>query len=137
MTKGITTVYVDKELVEQAKELNINISNLLNTVLFEQLKKASEDDVEKTLEKFNRAKVMAQEGIDKINEIKVAIKDKQQAEIKLLQEIYGNISEINELNTLNLKDIDFMTSLVDMLRVKYNNRYISMSGIRSYMELRK
>jgi post-segregation antitoxin (ccd killing protein) len=137
MTKGITTVYIEKELVEQAKELNINISNLLNTVLFEQLRKASEDEVENTLEKFQRAKVMAQEGIERINDIKREILEKQQAEKKLLIDIYGNITEVKDLNLLNLKDVDFMTSLVDMLRVKYNNRYISMAGIKDYMELRK
>ena len=135
MTYGHTTINIDKEMMERAKELNINISEQFRKFLAVKVEEAEDKTLQEAKKALEAARDKAVEGIDKINEIYRIREENQKKKLKLLETTYAHITEIKEITPEQMTDTEYMTKLIELLRAKYNNRYISVSGIKEFRML--
>jgi hypothetical protein len=136
MTYGHTTVSIDKDMIQKAKELEINISEVLRTALAVKLDEAENDQLDRAFVDLQNAKRSAEEGISKINEIYKLREENRIKKIKVLEDTYSPITELVDLTPEQMLDVQYMMKLIELLRAKYNNRFISVSGIKEYCMLK-
>lgn len=131
MVKGVTSVSIDPELIQMAKEQNINVSAFLSENLKKQLTENS-SEVDEILSKleFN---------LERLNSFKdrlIILRNKRDSEIKSKFENMNKMPELQNLTDSQLKDFDLLLKIVSIVREKYNIR-IGISDIKNYYKENK
>jgi len=137
MGMGHTTLTVDEDLIEKAKEKGINISKLLREALQKALD-AGKDMTEQCNEAIAILKNARQEcndGILLLEQRLLEVSQDVELRKQKLTDKCKDIPEIQNLPKYYLVDTKKMMALINVLRDKYPNLRISIAEIREYNQL--
>ena len=137
MVKTHTTLNIESELKDKAKELGLNMSELLENALKSKIGSNTNEELKELLNKFQDFDIEVQLAIKRIKDEFKRREDSMSARKDYLEKTYGKMTEIFDITEEQLHDMDFLNKLIDMLRAKYNNRFICGKDIIEYHETNK
>lgn len=131
-----TTLTLDDEMVQKAKEKGINISKFVRESLAKALEVGDIDKINKTLELFDNLQTEMDEARKTIEEHKNALMESLNARKEEVMKKCKDVPELHNLSPSFLKDTKQMMGLVDIIRAKYPESRISIADIKEYYELK-
>lgn len=130
-----TTLTIDHDMIEQAKEKNINISEFLRNALKEYLEQKTAEEFENLLHDLKLRQIEVSDVINEVENRIKEVKEEKDRKDKEILELYAGLPECQNLTSEQLVDKDFMVKLVDILREKYPEKKASVTSIREYYKL--
>ena len=137
MAYAHTSISVEQESIDKAKQLQINVSKLVREKLKEAIETIDPSSLENMIKELKVSKIELEVTIEEIEtKIKEIEADKQ---IKTNATIskYDNVTEVQDLTPEFLANSEHMMKLVDVIREKYPSLRASVKEIQDYYQLKE
>ena len=131
IVRRTTTVLVEDALIEQAKAEGLNISRTVEAALTKALNVTNTKDFKTILDMLLAAKEKLESTILSVEERLNTIKASEDMRNANILKVMKEAPELANLTAQQLGDYPLLTSLVDVVRKKYNVR-IGITDIREF-----